>query len=126
MKINYLYIALRLIACIILLQTLYFKFTASPESVYIFTTIGAEPIGRIGSGVVELIASILLLYPPAIFYGALLSLGVMSGAILSHLTILGIDVQGDGGLLFGLALVTWVCSAVLVIVYRKQFPFIKF
>ena len=126
MKINYLYIALRLIECIILLQTLYFKFTASPESVYIFTKIWAEPIGRIRSGIVELIASILLLYPPAIFYGALLSLGVISGAILLHLTILGIDVQGDGGLLFGLALVTWVCSAILVIVSRKQFPLIKF
>ena len=66
------------------------------------------------------------MYPPAIFYGALLSLGVISGAILLHLTILGIDVQGDGGLLFGLALVTWVCSAILVIVSRKQFPLIKF
>src|SRR5512135_2601971 len=75
---------LRLIAAVILLQTLFFKFTAAPESVYIFTKVGAEPWGRIGSGVVELIAAIMLLTPRFTWLGSLLALGVMAGAILSH------------------------------------------
>ena len=98
-------------AAIILLQTLYFKFSAAPESVYIFSTIGAEPAGRIGSGVVELIAAVLLLWPAFAWAGALLALGTMSGAILSHLTVLGVEVMGDGGTLFALALVVAGASA---------------
>src|SRR6266849_3426170 len=87
---------LRLSAAAILVQTLFFKFTAAPESVYIFTRMGAEPWGRIGSGVIELIAAILILVPRTTWLGALVALGVMAGAIVSHLTLLGIEVQGDG------------------------------
>src|ERR1051325_2606392 len=86
---------LRVVAAIILLQTLFFKFTAAPESVYIFTKVGAEPWGRIGSGVVELIAAILILTPRFTWLGSLLAMGVMAGAIFSHLTVLGIEVQSD-------------------------------
>src|SRR5260221_10078039 len=92
----------RITAAVILLQTLFFKFTGAPESVYIFTKVGLEPWGRCGTGVAELIASILLLMPCRAWAGALLALGVMAGAIFSHLTVLGIVVQNDGGLLFGL------------------------
>jgi uncharacterized membrane protein YphA (DoxX/SURF4 family) len=116
--------ALRLIAAAILLQTLFFKFTGAPESVYIFTRVHAEPWGRIGSGVVELIASTLLLWPRFTWAGALLALGVMLGAIASHLTLLGIEVQGDGGLLFGLALTVFASSASLLYLFRKDIPFI--
>ena len=91
-----------MVAAAILVQTLYFKFTGAPESVYIFTRVGAEPWGRISSGIVELIAAILLLTPRFTWLGSVLALGVMARAILSHLTILGIEVQGDKGLLFGL------------------------
>ena len=105
---------LRLVVAAILAQTLYFKFTGAPESVYIFQTLGIEPWGRIGSGVAELVAAVLLLLPRTAVWGAVLSLGVISGAILSHLTMLGIEVQGDGGLLFGLAVVVFVGSAVIV------------
>lgn len=115
---------LRLVAAGILLQTLFFKFTAAPESIYIFTKIGAEPWGRIGSGVVELIAAILILVPRTTWLGALIALGVMAGAILSHLTVLGIDVQGDHGLLFGLAVTVAVCSAALLVIFRKMIPVI--
>src|SRR3989475_12562490 len=96
---------LRIIVAVILLQTLFFKFTGAKESVYIFTTLGLEPWGRIGSGVVELIASILLLMPRTVVYGAVLSLGVIGGAIVSHLTKLGITLPavGDNGELFVLA-----------------------
>lgn len=100
-----------LVAAAILLQTLYFKFSAAPESVYVFSSIGAEPAGRIGSGVVELIAAVLLLWPTFAWAGAMLALGTMSGAILTHLTVLGIEVQGDGGTLFALALIVWAASA---------------
>lgn len=112
----------RIIAAAILLQTLFFKFTAAPESVYIFTTVGLEPWGRIGSGVAELIAAILLFVPGTAWLGAGLALGVMAGAIMSHLTVLGIDVQGDGGLLFGLALVVSATSAVVLWLDRARIP----
>ena len=115
---------LRLGAAAILLQTLFFKFTAAPESVYIFTKVGAEPWGRLGSGVVELIAAILLLTPRFTWLGSLLALGVMAGAIVSHLTILGIEVQGDRGLLFGLAVTVFVACAINLFIHRAQLPII--
>lgn len=115
---------LRLTAAIILLQTLFFKFTAAPESIYIFTKVGAEPWGRIGSGVVELIAAILILTPRFTWLGSLLAMGVMAGAILSHLTVLGIEVQGDKGLLFTLALIVFICSTANLLLHRSEIPVI--
>jgi uncharacterized membrane protein YphA (DoxX/SURF4 family) len=114
----------QLLAAAILVQTLFFKFTASEESVYIFSTLGMEPVGRIGSGVAELIASILLLIPVVAPYGALLAMGIMAGAIASHLTVLGIEVQGDGGLLFALAVTVFVCSTIVLAVRRAQLPLV--
>src|SRR5262245_63595044 len=108
----------------ILLQTLFFKFTGAEESVYIFSTLGIEPWGRIGSGIGELIASALLLYPPTAALGAVMALGMMTGAILSHLTVLGVEVMGDGGLLFGLAITVFTCCAVVLIMRRAQLPVI--
>ena len=115
---------LRIMGAIILLQTLFFKFTAAPESVYIFTKVGAEPWGRIGSGVVELIAAILILTPRFTWLGSLLAMGVMAGAILSHLTVLGIEVQGDKGLLFALALIVFLCSTANLLLHRSEIPVI--
>ena len=115
---------LQLIVAGILLQTLFFKFTGAAESVYIFSTLGAEPWGRIGSGVVELIAAILLLYPATITLGAILALGVIAGAIVSHLTVLGIDIQGDGGLLFFLAIAVFISSAAILFLRRADIPLI--
>ncbi|MDB6068151.1 MAG: DoxX family protein [Pedosphaera sp.] len=114
----------QLTAAIILLQTLFFKFTGAEESVFIFKTLGLEPWGRIGSGVAELIASILLLTPRTVPIGAILAMGVMSGAIMSHLTKLGIVVMNDGGLLFALALTVFVSSAIVLFLRRNQIPFI--
>jgi len=113
---------LRLVVAVILLQTLFFKFTGAEESVYIFTTVGAEPWGRYGSGVVELIAAALLLVPNTVAPGALLSVAVAAGAILSHLTLLGIEVKDDGGLLFGLALTILACSLAVVAIHRQELP----
>lgn len=121
---KYIPFILRLVPAIILLQTLYFKFSGAPESVYIFETLGLEPHDRIGSGIAELIASILLLIPKTAWAGAGLSLGVISGAIVSHLTQLGIEVQGDGGYLFFLALVVFVFSAAVLWMNRRQIPII--
>lgn len=115
---------LRLLVAGILFQTLFFKFTGAEESVYIFSQLGMEPWGRIGSGVGELIAVILLLWPGRTALGALLSLGVISGALGAHLTKLGIEVQGDGGLLFALALVVFVGSALLLWLFRRELPIV--
>lgn len=104
----------------ILLQTLYFKFTGAPESIYIFKTVGMEPVGRYGSGIAELVAALLLLSPRRAWYGALVALGVISGAIFFHLTRLGIEVQGDGGLLFGLALVVFAGSLLVLGLRRPR------
>lgn len=114
----------RITASVILLQTLFFKFTGAPESVYIFTKVGLEPWGRYGSGVVELIAAVLLMSCCYGWLGAMLALGVMAGAIISHLTVLGIVVQDDGGLLFGLAITVTLCSLVTLVLHRRQIPFV--
>jgi len=116
--------ALQLLVAGILLQTLFFKFTGAEESVYIFSKLGVEPWGRIGSGVVELVAASMLLIPALVPYGAVLTIGVMSGAILSHLTVLGIEVKGDGGLLFALALTAFIGSAIVLILRRGSLPIV--
>ena len=128
--------ACRAIAAVILLQTLFFKFTAAPESVYIFTKVGglvhatlasisipmAEKFGRLGSGVMELIAGILLIAPRYVWAGAILAMAATLGAIATHLTILGIDVLGDKGLLFGLAITVFVTSAIALYMHRTDIP----
>ncbi|MEM7571296.1 MAG: DoxX family protein [Bacteroidota bacterium] len=109
---------LRLVPAIILLQTLTFKFTAHPDSVALFAQLGVEPFGRIGIGVFELIAGILLLIPATSRFGAFLAVGLMLGAVASHLFVLGISYNGDGGALFGMALITLIAAA--LIVYRER------
>jgi len=111
---------LRVIAAIIMLQTLYFKFSAAPESVYIFSKLGLEPYGRIGIGVLELIASVLILIPVSSVLGALLAMGLMTGAIFSHVTKLGIIVMDDGGQLFIYAILVLLSSLILFIKQRKE------
>ncbi len=119
MKNKYFIWLLRLVPAIILLQTLYFKFSAAPESVAIFTQLGAEPHGRILSGIAELIASGFLL-SRLYWFGSILGGGVMAGAIVSHLFVLGISVADDGGLLFGLALLTFVCCLGLIFLEKEK------
>lgn len=111
---------LRIAAAVILLQTLYFKFTGQPESVELFTKLGVEPWGRIGTGVIELIAGILLLVPATAVIGAFLGVGLMAGAILSHLTVIGVESQGDGGELFMLAIIVMSCCLILLVINRKD------
>lgn len=115
------FLALRLVAAAIMLQTLYFKFTGHPQSVQIFTELGMEPWGRIGIGVGELIASALILFPRTIGLGAALGAGLMAGAIFFHLTKLGIEVDGDSGL-FNMGLIVFVCCLILLWRYRSQVP----
>ena len=117
---------LRMLAALIMLQTLYFKFTGHEQSVQLFTALSMEPWGRIGTGIFELIASILILYPRTTGYGALLGLGLMSGAIFFHLTKLGLDFGGDY-VLFMYAVITFLCCLILAIYYRQQvFQLLKF
>ena len=124
MKSNKTILILRIAVAIILIQTLRFKFTAHPDSVYIFETVGLEPFGRIGIGILELIAGILLLIPKTVWAGATLTLGLIGGAIMMHLTQLGIEVKGDGGVLFYTAVLTFILSAIILFNQRKAIPFI--
>ncbi|MBA4744137.1 MAG: DoxX family protein [Muricauda sp.] len=116
---------LRIIPAVILLQTLFYKFSAAPESVYIFKTLGLEPWGRIGLGILELVVAILILVPKTTWLGALLGIGIMGGAIFSHFTKLGVVVQNDGGTLFLLAWITFVCCVILVWLHRSHIPLNK-
>lgn len=111
---------LRLTVAIILLQTLYFKFTAHPDSVHIFSELGVEPWGRIGLGIVELITAILILLPRTKLIGMILSLGIISGAIFSHLLVLGINVSNDDGGLFTLAIIVFVAATSFLILHKNE------
>jgi hypothetical protein len=115
---------LQLAVAIILFQTLFFKFTGAEESKYIFSTVGAEPWGRIGSGILELIAVVMLLTPSTVTVGAVLAIAAAGGAILSHLTKLGIVVKDDGGLLFALAIAVFISSAIILLMRRTEIPVI--
>ena len=110
----------RIVAAVILLQTLYFKFTGHPESVELFTKLGVEPWGRIGTGIIELITGILLLIPATAFIGGFLAFGLMVGALLSHLAVIGIESNGDGGTLFTLAIVVLVASIAVQYLHKEQ------
>lgn len=115
---------LRIIVAVILIQTLRFKFSAHEDSVYIFTQIGLEPYGRIGIGIIELISGILLLFKKTAWVGAILTLGIIGGAIVMHLTQLGIEVKGDGGVLFYTAVLTFILSLIILFIYRKDITWI--
>ncbi|MGC6430477.1 MAG: DoxX family protein [Jejuia sp.] len=123
---KYIPLGLRILVAIILIQTLRFKFLAHPDSVYIFETVGLEPYGRIGIGIVELIAGVLLLIRKTVWVGALLTLGIIGGAIFMHLTQLGIEVRGDGGLLFGTAVTTFILAAIITFIYKKDILLLNF
>lgn len=112
--------ALRIVAAILLLQTLFFKFTGAEESIYIFSQLGVEPWGRIAAGCMELIAAVLLLIPATLVPGALLAIGIMAGAIASHFFKLGIMVQNDGGLLFVYGCIVLLCAAILLVLHQQQ------
>jgi putative oxidoreductase len=113
---------LRIIVAVVLLQTLFFKFSAAPESVYIFEQVDMEPLGRIGVGVAELIASILILYPRTVRLGAAMGVMLMLGALYFHISILGIEVMDDGGTLFTMALVVFLCSLAVLFMPIKKKP----
>lgn len=117
---------LRIFVAIILIQTLRFKFTAHPDSVFIFESLGMEPNGRIATGIIELIAGVLLLIRKTAWAGALLSIGVLAGAIIAHLTVLGVEINNDAGLLFYTGVISFTMSCAIVYLHRKDIPLLKF
>ncbi|WP_363317282.1 DoxX family protein [uncultured Lutibacter sp.] len=121
---KHLLVTIRIIIAVILIQTLRFKFTAHPDSVYIFSKAGMEPYGRIGIGILELIGAILILIPKTVWVGAILILSVISGAIFIHFTLLGIEVNNDGGTLFFMAISTFILSSIVLWNERKNLPLI--
>lgn len=123
---KYIILVLKIVAAFIMLQTLYFKFTGAQESIDLFTKLAGEneAFMRIGTGVLELIASVLLFIPNKTWLGAGLGFGLMSGAIMSHLTLLGIEHNNDGGALFTSAIITFIAGAIILWNERKDIPFI--
>ena len=119
-QFNFTIWTLRLVSSLILIQTLCFKFSASTVSVYIFSRLGIEPWGRISLGFVELVAALLILIPRTSSVGALMAACVMTGAIIAHLTMLALVVQNDGGAHFILAIAVFICSTLLVIIFKRQ------
>lgn len=117
-------LGLRILIAVILIQTLRFKFAAHPDSVYIFSKVGLEPVGRIGIGVLELIAGTLLLIPKTVWIGAGLTMGIIGGAIMMHLTQLGIEINGDSGVLFYTAVFVFIVSSIILWNYKKDIPVI--
>jgi hypothetical protein len=111
---------LRIVSAAIMAQTLYYKFSGAQESVELFTLLGMEPWGRIGTGVMELIASILLIVPRTKVIGALLGVGLMSGAIFFHITKVGIN-EGGTPLLFIYAVIVFISCAILLAIHIKEF-----
>jgi putative oxidoreductase len=111
----------RIIAALILLQTLFFKFTGAPESVELFTRLGVEPWGRVGTGMLELVTAVLILIPATVWLGAVLAIGLMSGAIASHILVIGV-VRDDGGQLFLYAVIVLVCALFSFWMSKSQAP----
>ena len=107
---------------IVFVQSLFFKFTGSEESIFIFSTLRAwsgiglfEPAGRWIIGICELIASTLLLLPRSRVFGAAMAICIMTGAISFHLfTPLGVEILGDGGELFILACGVWISGWIIL------------
>lgn len=123
---KYFILVLKVIAAFIMLQTLFFKFTGAQESIDLFTEVAGkdEAFMRIGTGVLELIASILIFIPKTTWIGALLAVGIMFGAILSHITILGVEFNNDGGALFYSAITTFIASGIILFFDRRNIPII--
>lgn len=110
----------RIVAAVIMLQTLYFKFTGAPESVYIFSQVGMEPEGRYATAIAELVASVLILIPQTSLIGASMTLFIMIGAIATHISILGIQVMNDNGQLFIYAVIVALASLYIILRYTRK------
>ena len=111
---------LRVTVAVILIQTLYFKFSGHPESVHIFSALGIEPWGRIGLGIIELITALLILFPKTKILGMVASLGIILGAVFSHILVLGLNVSNDGGALFTLALIVLIATTIFLTIHKNE------
>ena len=111
---------LRVTVAVILIQTLYFKFSGHPESVHIFSALGIEPWGRIGLGIIELITALLILFPKTKIIGMVASLGIILGAVFSHILVLGSNVSNDGGDLFTLALIVLIATTIFLTIHKNE------
>ncbi len=126
---------LQIIVAFILGQTLFFKLTGAPETIALFEVLGAEPMGRYATAIAELVCVVLLLVPKTSVLGAIASVGVISGAIMAHLTKLGIDIDPvalnkpeieplAGPSLFAMALIVFFGSLIIIAIRRTQIPII--
>ena len=122
MKKNLISWVAQIIVVVILGQTLFFKFTDAPEVVELFSKLGMGPFGYKLIGFLELIACVLLLIRPSIIWGAILSWGLMSGAIMGHITKIGFS--GDAGTLGSMAIAAWLLSCLIIYLRKNQISII--
>ena len=115
---------LQILAAAILLGAAVGKFSSTAGDVFIFTELGMEPTGRIIIGLIEATAALMLLTKNYPALGALLGIGVMCGAVIAHVSVLGFNVQGDRGLHIVLLLTVVLSSGTVLIARRKTLPFI--
>jgi len=104
---------LRFVAAYILITAAFMKFNGAEIDIKLFSHIGMEPHGRILIGILELAAAIFILIPQSTIYGAFLGLGVMTGAIIGHLTVIGL-----GGI--HMAIIVFVCCLILIYLRRND------
>ena len=114
---------LQLVVVVILGQTLFYKFTDAPETAELFAQLGMGAFGYKLIGLLELIACILLLIPASVATGALLGWGLMTGAIIAHVTEIGFE--GELGVLGAMAITAWLCCMVIMYLNRRSLPILR-
>ncbi|MEM6960150.1 MAG: DoxX family protein [Myxococcota bacterium] len=116
-------IVLRLFVAAIMAGAGYLKLTSGAAEIAIFSELGMEPQGRMIIGLLE-VASGLLLLSPHVATGALLTVGIMCGAIIAHATVIGPSPGGDGGLQMAMLALVLTSSIVLLLVSRRDLPLV--
>lgn len=111
------------VAAMLLLMASIGKFSGDPGSVEVFVSLGMEPTGRYLIAAIELVAALLLMSPLAAL-GSVIVVGVMCGAIIAHVTQLGLVVNDDGGMLVGMLAAVLLCSVYVLVSRRKELPIV--
>lgn len=115
-------IVFQIIAALILANAAFGKFSGNEMSVHVFHELNILET-RIVIGIIEVLAALLLLSKiPQ--YGALLGFGTMLGALIAHVSILGMEIHGDGGQMVMMMAVVLLSSIIVMWINRRRMPFV--